>query len=90
MKPIEVDHMTIQEEVELSTVRAGSTAKTITIKPKRTLPISKPVYPWGDEQEPIDFERHIEEVKLLDIYYFDDFIEKPLYSLEVCSVWSIL
>ncbi|XP_075227307.1 endoribonuclease Dcr-2 isoform X2 [Lycorma delicatula] len=78
MRAVEVDHLSMIEQDEDLLGSSVSTAKTVTIKPKTTLPIKETVYPWGDEQEPIDFQRHIDEVKLIDIYFFDDFISKPL------------
>lgn len=38
--------------------------------------------PWDDdEEEPMDIERHMDQVTLIDIYAYDNFVKKPLLGV---------
>nr|AGE12617.1 Dicer 2 [Nilaparvata lugens] len=84
-RPISVDQLCLRDEEEKQQP-VLPTAKTVTIKPRRALDLDTNNYPWGTEQEPIDIERAIDQVKLVDIVFYDDFVSKPIVKQKIQSL----
>lgn len=78
-RPMTVDQQCLREEEEAQQPIVPK-AKTQFIKPRKALDLDKSQYPWGTEQEPIDIERDIEQVKLVDIVFFNEFVSKPIVT----------
>ncbi|XP_047990748.1 endoribonuclease Dicer [Leguminivora glycinivorella] len=47
-------------------------------------------YPWDAKMEPIDIERNISSVTLMDIECYDEFVSAPLYAREEMSQLSVM
>nr|WDQ26714.1 Dicer 2 [Sogatella furcifera]WOZ50366.1 endoribonuclease Dcr 2-like protein [Sogatella furcifera] len=81
-RPMSVDQQCLREEEEAQQPILP-TARTVTIKPKKALDLDTSQYPWGAEQEPIDIERNIEKVKLIDIIFYNEFVSKPIVQTKI-------
>ncbi|XP_039299441.1 endoribonuclease Dicer-like [Nilaparvata lugens] len=84
-RPISVEQLCLRDEEEKQQP-VLPTAKTVTIKPRSALDLDTNNYPWGTEQEPIDIERAIDQVKLVDIVFYDDFVSKPIVEQNIQSL----
>ncbi|XP_039299429.1 endoribonuclease Dicer-like [Nilaparvata lugens] len=84
-RPISVEQLCLRDEEEKQQP-VLPTAKTVTIKPRSALDLDTNNYPWGTEQEPIDIERAIDQIKLVDIVFYDDFVSKPIVEQKIQSL----
>lgn len=72
--PLEIDPLAAEDQEKSSNL------------PPPNISLSTPFGLWGDEGEPVDIDRErIEDVTLMDVLYFDEFIQKPIYESEELS-----
>ncbi|XP_069680713.1 endoribonuclease Dicer isoform X2 [Periplaneta americana] len=87
-KPLTVDNYVEKEAIPNPTVHTSNLVTGIAAvslssqsnPPNPPNSFTATLFNWGDDKEPIDIDRNMEDVTLVEVLNYDDFISKPLHN----------